>query len=107
MERLEIHITRDKKVKQGKGASYNSITIELNRIKEREYKTQIIKQIEQIEQKIDGLRLFNYTGTKQRKVINKVNNTPESNGFDRGVINVIERNEKARKQIEQIKELLK
>ncbi len=107
MERLELYITKEKKVKQGKGASYNSITIELNRIQEREYKIQIIKQIEQIEQKTDNLKTYNYIPAKKRKIAEKVNDAPVCNGYNRALVGAIKRNESARKEIERLKELLK
>lgn len=107
MERLEIHITRDKKVKKGKGARYNTIIIELNKIKEREYKSLLIGQIEDIEHKIDRLRTFTYRQVKQRKVIEKVNDMPVHDVYNSALVGVIKRNERARKEIELIKELLK
>lgn len=107
MERLELYITKNKKVKQGKGAIYNSITIELNRIQEREYKIQIIKQIEQIEQQIDNLKTFNYIPAKKRKITEKTNDAPVYNRYNSALVSAIKRNESARKEIEKLKELLK
>jgi hypothetical protein len=103
MERKITIFIKKRKVFIGKDNKFNTIEIDADELTNKEYKKSIIKQID----KIVDTKHYDYTEPKQRKVIEFVNCKPASSEYDRRLVDTVKRNEKARKEIERIRTLLK
>ena len=101
-EEISIFI-KNKKAYYGRDSEYNTVIIDRNRITETEYRNEIIKRIIRLVE----TKPTEYKLPKEKKAVEYVNKTPQGTGFNRALIGVIEKNERIRKEMERIKQLLK
>lgn len=103
MERKIAIFIKNNKVYIGRDKESNSLVIDTEKIKEKDYKIKLIKLIERIE----NTKQVSYIPGKERKVIERINTRPASSGYNSALVGMIKKNERIRKEIEEIRDLLK
>jgi len=99
---ITLHI-KNHKIYLGKDSEYNTIEIVKTELKNKQYIKKIIARIDRINEQ----NIAKYNPAKEKKAVEYVNKTPQGTGFNRALIGIIEKNERIRKEMERIKQLLK